>query len=165
MNRPILQLAIAAAVGTLLSSNPVFAQKLPPAKKAEILPPAKKAARVTITQGPVLESASDYLTFIRWITTNPGGSDVHFGVVHYGTDPKDLSQTASSKITVNRGHRETMFRVRVEGLKPRTTYYYKVTSIESNGKSDGVESPVSRFTTPGPGERFAASELPWPSRQ
>src|SRR6266404_3369158 len=101
MNRPILQLAIAAAVGTLLSSNPVFAQKLPP---------AKKAARVTITQGPVLESASDYLTFIRWITTNPGGSDVHFGVVHYGTDPKDLSQTASSKITVNRGHRETMFR-------------------------------------------------------
>jgi len=165
MNRPILKLAIAAAVGTLLSSNPVFAQKLPPAKKAEILPPAKKAARVTITQGPVLESASDYLTFIRWITTNPGGSDVHFGVVHYGTDSKNLSQTANSQITVNRGHPETMFRVRVEGLKPRTTYYYKVTSIESNGKSDGVESPVSQFTTPGPGERFAASKLPWPKRQ
>jgi hypothetical protein len=79
MNRSILKLAIAAAVGTLISSNPIFAQKLPPAKKAEILPPAKKAARVTITRGPVLESASDYLTVIRWITTNPGGSDVHFG--------------------------------------------------------------------------------------
>ena len=162
MNRPILKLAIAAAV---LSSSPLFAQRLPPAKKAEILPPAKKAARVTITKGPVLESASDYLTFIRWITTNPGGSDVHFGVVHYGTDPKNLSQTANSQITVNRGHPETMFRVRVEGLKPRTTYYYQVTSIESDGKSDGVESPVSQFTTPGPGERFAAAKLPWPKRQ
>ena len=47
MNRSILKLAIAAAVGTLISSNPIFAQKLPP---------AKKAARVTITQGPVLEA-------------------------------------------------------------------------------------------------------------
>jgi hypothetical protein len=165
MNRQILKLAIAAAVGTLLSSNPIFAQRLPPAKKAQILPPAKKAARVTITQGPVLELASDYLTFIRWITTNPGGSDVHFGVVHYGTDPKDLSQTAKSQITVNRGHPETMFRVRVVGLKPRTTYYYKVTSIESGGKSDGAESPVSQFTTPGPEERVAASKLPWPKTQ
>src|SRR5712664_1775752 len=149
MNRSILKLAIAAAIGTLISSNPIFAQKLPPAKKAEILPPAKKAARVTITRGPVLESASEYLTVIRWITTNPGGSDVHFGIVHYGTDPKDLSQRANSQIRINRGHPETMFRVRLEGLKPRTSYYYKVTSIESNGKSDGVESPVSKFTTPG----------------
>jgi len=28
-----------------------------------------------------------------------------------------------------------------------------VTSTESNGTSDGVESPVNQFTTPGPGER------------
>jgi phosphodiesterase/alkaline phosphatase D-like protein len=165
MNGSILKLAMAAAVGTLISSNPIFAQKLPPAKKAEILPPAKKATRVTITRGPVLESASDYLTVIRWITTNPGGTDVHFGIVHYGTDPKDLSQRANSQIRINRGHPETMFRVRLEGLKPRTSYYYKVTSIESNGKSDGVESPVSKFTTPGSGERFAASELPRPNTQ
>ena len=47
-----------------------------------------------------------------------------------------------------------MFRVRMPGLKPQTTYYYKVTSTESNGKSDGVESPVNQFTTPGPGERI-----------
>jgi hypothetical protein len=40
------------------------------------------------------------------------------------------------------------------GLKPRTTYYYKVTSTESNGESNGVESPVNQFTTPGPGERI-----------
>jgi hypothetical protein len=59
-----------------------------------------------------------------------------------------------------------MFRVRVEGLKPRTTYYYKVTSVESSGKSDGVESPVSQFTTPGPGERIVNFKpLPWPRSQ
>jgi hypothetical protein len=44
----------------------------------------------------------------------------------------------------------------MEGLKPRTTYYYRVSSEESNGKSDGVESTVNQFTTPGPGERIVA---------
>jgi len=41
----------------------------------------------------------------------------------------------------------------MEGLKPWTTYYYRVTSEESNGKSDGMKSTVNKFTTPGPGER------------
>ena len=148
---PLVKLVITAAVVGPLFSNLTVAQ---------ILPPAKKAARVAITQGPMLELISDYLTFIRWTTNNPGGSDVHFGVVHYGTNPKDLSQTAKSEIRVNRGHPETIFRVRLEGLKPRTTYYYKVTSIESNGKNDGVESSVRQFTTPGPGERIAAVPPP-----
>ncbi len=153
---PLLKLAIATAVVSTLFSSPTAAQ---------VLPPAKKAARVAITKGPVLELVSDYLTFFRWVTTNPGGSDVHFGIVHYGTDPNDLSQTAKSEVRVNRGHPETMFRVSVQGLKPRTTYYYKVTSIESGGKSDGVESPINKFTTPGPRERIATSKLPWPSSQ
>jgi phosphodiesterase/alkaline phosphatase D-like protein len=147
MHRLLLKLANTAVVGSLLSSTPTVAQ---------ILPPAKKAERVEITHGPALELATDHLTIIRWTTNNPGGSDVHFGVVYYGTDPKDLSQTAKSPISVNRGHPETMFRVRVVGLKPQTTYYYRVTSMESNGKSDGVESPVNQFTTPSPGERIVA---------
>jgi hypothetical protein len=156
MVKPLLKSAITATIFSLFFSNPTAAQ---------VLPPAKKAARVAITKGPVPELVSDYVTFIRWITTNPGGSDVHFGIVHYGTDPNDLNQTAKSEVRINRGHPETMFRVSVEGLKPRTTYYYKVTSIESGGKSDGAESPLNQFTTPGPGERFAASKLPWPSTQ
>jgi phosphodiesterase/alkaline phosphatase D-like protein len=44
--------------------------------------------------------------------------------------------------------------VRIEGLKPRTTYYYRVTSEDSNGKSEGVKSAVNKFTTPAPGERI-----------
>jgi phosphodiesterase/alkaline phosphatase D-like protein len=114
----------------------------------------KKAERVAITKGPELESATNYLTIIRWTTNNPGGSDVHYGIVHYGTDPENLSQRARNPIRLNHGHEFTTFRVRVEGLKPRTTYYYTVTSEEGNGKSDGVKSPVKKFTTPAPGERI-----------
>ena len=147
MNKLLLTLAITTTVGGLLSSNPAAAQVLPPAKRAE---------RVEITKGPELELATDRLTIIRWTTNNPGGSDVHYGIVHYGTDPKDLSQTAKSPLRLNQGHPSTIFRVRMEGLKPRTTYYYRVTSEESNGKSDGMKSTVNTFTTPGPGERIVA---------
>jgi phosphodiesterase/alkaline phosphatase D-like protein len=142
MNKLRLIVAITAAVAGLLSSNPTVAQ---------ILPPQKKAAHVEITQAPALESARDDLTIIRWIITNPGGSDDHFGVVYYGTDPKNLTDVARSHIRLNRNHQETTFRVRITGLKPSTTYYYRVTSIESNGKSDGVQSGVSQFTTPARG--------------
>jgi len=148
MNRLLLTMAITAAtVGILLASTPGAAQVLPPAKKAE---------RVVITKSPALEVASDYLTIIRWTTNNPGGSDVHYGIVQYGTDPKDLSQTAKSPILLNQAQRYTTFRVRIEGLEPGTTYYYRVGSEESNGKSDGVKSIVKKFTTPPPGERLVA---------
>jgi phosphodiesterase/alkaline phosphatase D-like protein len=147
MNGLLLTLAITTTVGSLLVFQPAAAQVLPPAKKTE---------RVEITKGPELESATNHLTIIRWTTNNPGGSDVHYGIVHYGTDPKDLSQTAKNPIRLNQGHQYTTFRVRIESLKPRTTYYYKVTSEESNGKSDGVTSTVNKFTTPGPGERIVA---------
>ena len=155
MNRLLLTLAITITVGSLLSAGPVAAQVLPPAKKAE---------RVEITKGPELELATDHLTIIRWTTNNPGGADVHYGIVQYGTDPKELSQTAKNPIRLNQGHSHTIFRVRIDDLKPRTTYYYTVTSEESNGTSDAMQSPVKQFTTPGPGERIAASTpLPWPS--
>ena len=105
-----------------------------------------KAARVQIIQGPEIALAS-WFTVIRWTTNNPGGSPVHYGIVHYGTDPKDLSQTAKNPIRLNPYHSETVFRVLLHDLKPRTTYYYTVDSVEANGKSDGVTSPVRSFTT------------------
>ena len=145
MNRLVLTLAIMTTVASLVSFSTAAAQVLPPAKKAE---------RVEITKGPELELAADHLTIIRWTTNNPGGSDVHYGIVHYGTDPQDLSQTAKNPIRLNHGHQHTTFRVRIQGLKPRTTYYYRVASEESNGTSDGVKSTVNKFTTPAPGERI-----------
>jgi phosphodiesterase/alkaline phosphatase D-like protein len=141
-------LAIAIPVASVLSFDTAAAQVLPPARRAE---------RVEITKGPELESATNHLTIIRWTTNNPGGSDVHNGVVHYGTDPQDLRHTAKNPIRLNQGHQYSTFRVRIEGLEPRTTYYYRVTSEESNGKSDGVKSTVTKFTTPGPGELIRGS--------
>ena len=113
---------------------------------AQESPTTPKAARVQIIQGPEIALAS-WFTVIRWTTNNPGGSPVHYGVVHYGTDPKDLSQTAKNPIRLNPYHSSAVFRVHLYNLKPRTTYYYTVDSVESTGKSDGVTSPVQNFTT------------------
>ena len=124
-------LAIAVAAGVLAQESPTTA----------------KAARVRIIQGPEIELAKENLTIIRWTTNNPGGSPVHYGVVHYGTDPKDLSQTAKNPIRLNPDRPSALFRVRVDDLKPRTTYYYTVDSMEATGEGDGVKSTVKRFTT------------------
>ena len=137
MNR--LTLAITALTGSLLLSNPISAQ---------FVPSAKKAAHVRITKGPEIESVRENLTIITWTSNNPGGSPEHFGVVHYGTDPKNLTQTAKSHIRLNPTHAYTVFRVRIDDLPAKTTYYYKVDSMEAKGKSDGVISPVKKFTTP-----------------
>jgi len=145
MNRLLAKLAITAMTGSLLFSNPIVAQ---------ILPPQKKAAHVEITKGPELESAVSYMAIVRWTTANPRGDDEHYGIVNYGTDPEDLSQTAKGHIRLNRTHPETIFRVRMVDLKPQTTYYYKVSSMGADGQGDGVESPVSKFITPAPGERI-----------
>jgi phosphodiesterase/alkaline phosphatase D-like protein len=138
MNRLLLKLAMSMVVASLFYSTPAAAQ---------VAPTTKKAAGVKITHGPEIERADSYLTIVRWTTNNPGGSPEHYGVVHYGTNSKDLTQTAKSPIRLNPGHPDTVFRVRIQDLQPGTTYYYKVDSMESNGKSDGVTSKVKTFKT------------------
>ena len=133
MNRAVGLLAISILGGSL---------------SAQESPTTPKAALVRITQGPKIELAKEHLTVINWTTSNPGGSPVHYGIVHYGTDPNSLIETAKSPIRLNPDHISTVFRVRLDDLKPRTTYYYTVDSMEATGKSDGVKSPVNHFTTP-----------------
>jgi Purple acid Phosphatase, N-terminal domain len=138
MTKLLRILAMTGAAGFLLLTNSTVAQTTAP---------AGKAAHVQITQGPELESTKDDWAIITWRSNNPGGSDEHFGVVHYGTNLKDLSQTAKSHIRLNPNHSYTVFRVLVSGLKPQTTYYYTVDSMQANGSSDGVKSTVNHFTT------------------
>jgi phosphodiesterase/alkaline phosphatase D-like protein len=147
MNRLLVIGAATAAACGLLLSIPAAAQNPPP---------APKTAHVEITKGPALEIAHDDLAIIRWTTNNPGGDDDHYAVAHYGTDPNDLSQTAKNHIRLNQSHPDTIFRVRLQPLKPDTTYYYKVTSMGYDGVSDGVESSVNHFTTPPPGQVTSA---------
>ena len=107
--------------------------------------PARKAAR--LTTGPELETATDGLAIIRWTITNPGGTDLHYGIVHYGTDSKNLDQVARSPNRRNFSHPDMNFRVRIMGLKSTTTYYYRVESSGATDVSDGVSSPVRTFKT------------------
>ena len=139
MNKLLLKLVMTVMVGNLVYSTPVATQESPT---------TKKAARVRITRGPEIERADPDFAIIRWTSNNPGGSPVHYGVVRYGTDRTKLDQMAKSPIRLNPGHPQTVFRVRVYDLKPRTTYYYTVDSIDPNGTSDRVKSTVKRFTTP-----------------
>jgi Purple acid Phosphatase, N-terminal domain len=100
-----------------------------------------------VTARPEVESISDTLAFITWTTQNPGGTILHYAVVHYGKDPKHLDLTAESPTRINRGHSEMVFRVRVSDLQPATTYYYKVSSRQADGIFDPAASAVNQFTT------------------
>lgn len=112
-----LPLRLSAMVGGLLCVS-----------LAQMLSPTAKAQSVAIIQQPNLESAYDDTAILRWTTTTPRGSAEHFAVAQYGTTSNGLTQTAKSHVRINAGHSDTIFRVRIDGLQPRTTYYYKVTS-------------------------------------
>jgi len=142
MNGLLLKLATVVTLGSLLHSIPA------PTQVSPVSPTPNKAARVRITQGPKIERADPDFAIIRWTSNNPGGSPEHYGIVRYGTDPTKLNQTAKSPIRLNSGHSYTVFRVRMDGLQPSTTYYYTVDSMEANGKGDRVKSTVKHFTTP-----------------
>jgi hypothetical protein len=107
--------------------------------------PTHKAVRVTANAE--LESATDTSAIIRWTTANPGGTALHYGVVHYGTDAKNLTEVAQSPNRRNASHPDMIFRVRIMGLNSNTTYYYKVESTGATGASDGVSSSVKTFKT------------------
>ena len=110
------------------------------------LPTTRRASRSP--KGRRSNGSGDNEAIITWTSNNPGGADEHFGIVSYGTDRNQLNQMAKSHIRLNRNHSYTVFRVRVDGLKPGITYYYTVNSMGGDGTRDGVESTVNQFTTP-----------------
>jgi cytochrome c peroxidase len=103
------------------------------------------AGTVRIVSGPEIERATQYLTILRWNTNNPGGSPVHYGVVHYGTRRDRMIETAASPIRLNPDHATSVFRVRIDGLETGTTYYFRVGSKGADGVSDGIVSPIGSF--------------------
>ena len=123
---------IVLSVGmSLVCARPAFAGESPAATQVD----------------PEIESVSDTLAFIRWVTPNPGGTILHYAMVQYGTDPNHLDRTAKSPTRINPAHGDMIFRVRVNDLKPGTTYYYRVFSQQANGASDPATSAVKKFTT------------------
>jgi phosphodiesterase/alkaline phosphatase D-like protein len=114
---------------------------------ARVVAAASTHNAAQITAGPELESTNESMAIIRWTTTNPGGTDLHYGIVHYGTEAMNLSQVAKSPNRRNPSHPDMIFRVRIAGLNPQTTYYYTVESTGATGVNDGVSSPIRTFKT------------------
>jgi hypothetical protein len=109
-----LKKSIAARIPNRLTDDHVnyIASQLVP--EAKILPP--EAEHVCITEGPTIKSAKRNLIIIKWTSNNPGGTDEHFGIVHYGTDPGRLSQTAQSPGSRLSSTGSIEMRVQVKGL-------------------------------------------------
>ena len=119
----------------------------------------KKVSRMQIIiEGPVLELATNNSAIIRW-KTNTGSSLIEHSVVHYGTDPKDLSTKAESQNRWNRNLPYMIHRVSLMKLKPGTKYYYKVESVRGDGTPLGGKSnAVKQFTTESTPRRQTANE-------
>src|SRR5438067_29264 len=117
------------ALFTLALALPVIAQK----------PMAEK-----ITQAPAVEGVGDSWAVIAW-TTDTGGSSV----VHFGTDRNSLAQTAQAPYADNdtAGTKYQTHRVRLQNLKPNTTYYFVADSGQGEGTGSEAKSSVQQFTT------------------
>ena len=128
-----------AAAAALSGSNPAAAGDPGPVNT--------RKEPVQITEGPEVERTTDTWAIIRWTATKVGGTSLRYGMVHYGTDPHALSQTAKSPNRFNQALPSTVFRVQINRLQPGTTYYYRVESVNALDIAEGPESPVAQFTT------------------
>ena len=139
MNRLVLALPVTAVGVSLL----IFSFLTPSQGRSA----SKKPAPMQIIKGPALESATNNSAIIRW-TTNTGSSLIERSVVHYGTDPKDLSRRAESPNRWNQNLPFMIHRVHVPNLTPRTTYYYTVESVRGDDTPlGGASNAIKQFTT------------------
>jgi hypothetical protein len=109
----------------------------------------ENASRVRMMQAPTLESTTDTSAIVRWTTNSVEGTTVRYGVVHFGVDPRQLTQVAKSQNRWNRGLPAMIYRVQVDDLEPGRTYYYSVETTDAKGVSEGgMNSELHQFTTP-----------------
>ena len=93
-------------------------------------------APVKIVNGPVIESIFDDHAVIAW-STNAKSSTT----LKYGTDRNNLNQQ------VQASWGGSPHRVTVKGLKPDTTYFFRVESANAEHTGSGLQSEVYSFKT------------------
>lgn len=81
------------------------------------------------------EATSGTTASVSWTTNVPSK-----GTVYYGTSAATMTKSATTSVLA------TQQRLNLTGLTKRTTYYYRIVSTDSNGKS--VTSSMSIFRTP-----------------
>ncbi len=134
MNRNVTLVALLA----LALATGVFAKD----KKKGDNDDRSKHGAVKIIDGPRVEGTGDSWAVIAW-TTNEASSSI----IRYGTSPNSLNQTAeASYADVENANKQT-HRVRINNLKPHTTYYFMVDSGQGEGTGTEARSSVSQFST------------------
>ena len=104
------------------------------------------SGNLQITRTPSVPRIADTWAVVTWMTSSGASS-----VVHYGTDPNDLSQTAQAPYA--EGTNDTRHRVRITGLQPNTTYYFAIDSGQGQGSGTSASSDVRKFTTRSQGQQ------------
>jgi len=104
---------------------------------------------VKITRAPVVELITDSTAQIAWSTNVNGGT-----VLHYGTDPQNLSQTAGMPWG------GLTHRVLLRHLSPSTTYYFQAESPQGQDTGTHAEAPQSSFKTVAEGEPAIRNKQP-----
>jgi hypothetical protein len=137
VRRALLILAVTVVVGIAIASHPYAQQRST----------GSGSGHGHIVTRPALESATDNTAIIRWTADTAGGTATHYGIVRYGTDPKNLDQSARSPIRWNRIMPNMTYRVRLDQLAPGTTYYFTVDAAQADGIAMGLNGRIDRFTT------------------
>lgn len=89
-----------------------------------------------ITHGPVVEGLTDTRAIIAWSTNTNAGT-----LLHYGVDPDHLDQTAGMPWG------GFTHRVELNGLTPRTRYFFRAESPHGQGTGESASGPVLSFDT------------------
>ncbi len=98
---------------------------------------------LTITHGPVVEQVTSNSAIVAWTTNVPSSA-----VLHYGTDPNNLTQAAQEAWGGQQNSNQTdTHRVTVNGLQPNTTYYVQAESGQGQGTGTGQKSQVVTIHT------------------
>lgn len=99
------------------------------------------AAKFKITGGPTVEVVGRDTATISWSTSARSSS-----VLRYGTDPKNLDQTAMAPWG------QQSHRVVIKNLKPDTKYYFQIESSQAQGSGLSAKSSIGPFHTVAEGQ-------------
>jgi hypothetical protein len=113
--------------------------------------PPQAGQDIRITNGPMLEEVTGNAVVIAWTTDVPSSSRVW-----YSTDRNNLTHVAESPENGSNTHR-----VRIDNLRPNTTYYFQVESSQARGNRDQGESAgILSFRTLSPGAQTVRNQTP-----
>src|SRR6266550_3940710 len=114
--------------------------------------PAPQAGQdIRITNGPMLEEVNGNAVVIAWSTDVPSSSRVW-----YATDKNNLTHVAEAPENGSNTHR-----VRIDNLRPDTTYYFQVESAQSRGnRGQGESEGVLSFRTLSSGAQTVHNQKP-----